>query len=105
MCRVSPYREAGSRHAQMDSAIPDLTPRGEQDARRGVIAFALLAPVGDVLFFFAKAIDDPAQAFGFDALFAPRRAPRFVLGPRVFQGFQVLAQCLAQPLQKRAVVL
>src|SRR5258708_28300454 len=35
------------------SVIPELTPRGEQDAERGVIAFALLAPVRDVLFFFA----------------------------------------------------
>src|SRR5713226_3802683 len=33
----------------MSSVIPDLSPRGERDAQRGVIAFALLAPVRDVL--------------------------------------------------------
>jgi len=40
--------------------IPQLGPRGEREAQRGVIAFALLAPVRDVLFFIAKAIHDPA---------------------------------------------
>jgi hypothetical protein len=40
-------------------AIPRFAPRRQRYAQRRVIAFTLLAPVRDMLFFFAKAIHGP----------------------------------------------
>src|SRR5882757_9528094 len=82
----------GAPRAIVDSVIPGVARRGQRCAQRGVVAYTLLAPVRDMLFFFAEAIDDPAQALRFDALFAPECASSLVLGARAFQRFQVLAQ-------------
>jgi hypothetical protein len=56
---------------EVDSVIPRLAPRRQQHAHGGVIALALLAPIGGMLLLATKAVHGPAQRLSLDAFLAP----------------------------------
>ena len=53
----------------------------------------------------AEAFHRTAEGLGLDALLAPQRAPLLVFGTRRVEIFLMLAFRIAEPIQKRAVVL
>ena len=58
-----------------------------------------------MLFLLAKAVYRTPQRLRFDALFAPLQAPPFVVGARIVELGQMLAQSFTQPIEEGPVVL